>query len=173
VLATIEDRLVWYNKGVQNGRVDARIVDALNEMIRDCNAAGGSIWAQSCYRDYYTQEVLYDREVQSFINRGYSRAEAEIEAAKWVKRPGQSEHNTGLVVDFNNCDHSFTDTFAHRWLEEHCAEYGFILRFPEGKEDVTGVVFESWHYRYVGVEAATEMMRDDLTLEEYCEKYGY
>lgn len=173
VLDTLEDNLVVYNAGVQNGKVDARIVDALDEMIRDCNAAGGGVWAQSCYRDYYTQEVLYNREVQSFINQGYSREEAEIVAAQWVKRPGQSEHNTGLVVDFNYCNESFTGTKGHRWLEAHCAEYGFILRFPEGKEDVTGVVFESWHYRYVGVEAATEIMRDGITLEEYCEKYGY
>ena len=173
VLDTLEDNLVVYNAGVQNGKVDARIVDALDAMIRDCNAAGGGVWAQSCYRDYDTQEVLYEREVQSFVNKGYSREEAEIVAAQWVKRPGQSEHNTGLVVDFNYCNESFTGTKGHRWLEAHCAEYGFILRFPEGKEDVTGVVFESWHYRYVGVEAATEIMRDGITLEEYCEKYGY
>ena len=165
-------KLEVVNSGVVNGSVDARIVEPLKRMIADCRKAGGNIWAQSMFRPYDTQKRLYNNEVARWVKKGYSQADAEVKAATIVKRPGQSEHNTGLAVDFNNCDSSFTGTVAYNWLVEHCAEYGFILRFPQGKEDITGVIFESWHYRYVGVEAATEIMRDGITLEEYCQRHG-
>ena len=165
-------KLEVINNSVTNGSVDARIVEPLKRMIADCRKAGGKIWAQSMFRPYDTQKRLYNNEVARWVKKGYSQADAEVKAATIVKRPGQSEHNTGLAVDFNNCDSSFTGTVAYNWLVEHCAEYGFILRFPQGKEDITGVIFESWHYRYVGVEAATEIMRDGITLEEYCQRHG-
>lgn len=165
-------KLEVINGSVTNGSVDARIADSLRKMVSACRKAGGTIWAQSMFRPYDTQKRLYNNEVARWVKKGYSQAEAEVKAATIVKRPGQSEHNTGLAVDFNNCDSSFTGTVAYNWLIEHCAEYGFILRFPQGKEDITGVIFESWHYRYVGVEAATEIMRDGITLEEYCQRHG-
>ena len=165
-------KLEVINNSVTNGSVDARIVEPLKRMVADCRKAGGNIWAQSMFRPYDTQKRLYNNEVARWVKKGYSQANAEVKAATIVKRPGQSEHNTGLAVDFNNCDSSFTGTVAYNWLIEHCAEYGFILRFPKGKEDITGVIFESWHYRYVGVEAATEIMRDGITLEEYCQRHG-
>lgn len=165
-------KLKVINQSVVNGSVDERIADPLNKMISACRKAGGNIWAQSMYRPYEIQKSLYWKEVDYWKRQGLAQAEAEDKAATIVKRPGQSEHNTGLAVDFNNCDESFTGTTAYNWLLEHCHEYGFILRFPQGKEDVTGVVFESWHYRYVGVEAATEIMRDGITLEEYCQRHG-
>lgn len=165
-------KLEVVNSSVVNGSVDARIVEPLKRMVADCRKAGGTIWPQSMFRPYTSQMRLYNNEVARWREKGMSQAEAEVKAATIVKRPGQSEHNTGLAVDFNNCDSSFTGTVAYNWLVEHCAEYGFILRFPKGKEDITGVIFESWHYRYVGVEAATEIMRDGITLEEYCQRHG-
>lgn len=165
-------KLKVINHSVVNGSVDERIADPLNRMVSACRHAGGKIWAQSMYRPYEIQESLYNKEVDYWKRQGLSQTDAENKAATIVKRPGQSEHNTGLAVDFNYCDESFTGTAAHKWLLEHCHEYGFILRFPKGKEDVTGVVHESWHYRYVGVEAATEIMRDGITLEEYCQRHG-
>ena len=111
------------------------------------------------------------------LAEGNDQQAAEDEAATVVARPGCSEHNTGLAVDvecadFADLDEGFRDTFAYEWLMEHCAEYGFILRFPQDKEDITGVIYEPWHYRYVGVEAATEIMSRGLCLEEYLEEKG-
>jgi D-alanyl-D-alanine carboxypeptidase len=160
------------NASAQNGSVDSRIAEPLQEMIAACRAAGGTIWAQSMHRPYDIQEALFERAVNRYLAQGYSRERAEAIANTEVKRPGYSEHNTGLAVDFNSCSHDFTGTVAHQWLVKHCAEYGFILRFPEGKEEVTGVMYESWHYRYVGKEAAKEIMSEGITLEEYCERYG-
>ncbi len=93
-----------------------------------------------------------------------------------VKRPGYSEHNTGLAVDLGGSgnfklEQDFENTAAFAWLIENCADYGFILRFPKGKEAITGVIYEPWHYRYVGKEAAKEIMSSNLCLEEYLEKY--
>ena len=102
----------------------------------------------------------------------------EEEAAKWVAIPGTSEHNTGLATDIVSSDwytynsdleQSFEETDTFKWLYEHCADYGFILRFPKGKESVTGIVYEPWHYRYVGKDVAKYIMENDLTLEEFWE----
>ena len=98
--------------------------------------------------------------------------EAQKVGGTIVKRPGFSEHNCGLAMDVGGSgdytlEQTFANTPAYTWLMEHCADYGFILRFPEGKEDITGVIYEPWHYRYVGVEAARYIMDNDLCLEEY------
>jgi hypothetical protein len=107
---------------------------------------------------------------------GYSREKAEQVAATRVAPPGTSEHNTGLAVDILSGDYYYhhstmEESFEYDaeaiWMAEHCAEYGFILRYPKGKQDVTGIIFEPWHFRYVGVEIATYIMENNLTLEEY------
>lgn len=121
------------------------------------------------------QITLYNRQVSQWLNRGYSQAEAEAKAATVVARPGTSEHHVGLAADvlgsgYASLEESFENTPAFAWLKAHCAEYGFILRYPKEKEDITGVIYEPWHYRYVGVEAATEIMRRGITLEEYLEE---
>lgn len=156
---------------------DERALPHLNRMLEDANAAGCHLWGQSLFRPYSSQARLYQNQVNTLLAEGYDQPTAEAQAATVVARPGCSEHNTGLAVDFEcadfpDLDEGFKDTFAYEWLMAHCAEYGFILRFPQDKEDITGVIYEPWHYRYVGVEAATEIMSRGLCLEEYLEEKG-
>lgn len=156
---------------------DSRALPYLAQMVEAANAAGCGLWGQSLYRPYETQYTLYWQEVNLWLAEGYGQEEAERIAATIVKRAGQSEHNTGLALDFEcseypYLDEGFKNTAAYTWLIENCADYGFILRFPEGKEDITGVIYEPWHYRYVGVEAAQEIMSRGLCLEEYLEEKG-
>ena len=156
---------------------DKRALPYLNQMLDAANAAGCHLWGQSLFRPYSSQARLYQIEVDKLLADGYEQQAAEDKAATVVARPGCSEHNTGLAVDFEcaefpDLDEGFKDTQAYEWLMAHCAEYGFILRFPQDKEAITGVIYEPWHYRYVGVEAATEIMRRGLCLEEYLEEKG-
>ncbi len=169
---------VEYGGGLTGKLFDSRAVEALREMLAAGNAENPALRLQpvSCYRSVALQKSLYERQVTQQMNKGLSRAEAEVVAATIVKRPGQSEHNTGLAADLGGSDdysleQSFENTAAFKWLYEHCADYGFILRFPKGKEAITGVIYEPWHYRYVGKEAAREIMDSGICLEEYLEKY--
>lgn len=154
---------------------DSRAVDALRQMIK----AGSqyNLSAASLYRSVELQATLYNRKVSSYLSQGYQQKEAENKAATVVARPGTSEHNTGLAVDilgsgYSSLEQSFENTPAFKWLKEHCAEYGFILRFPKEWESVTGVIYEPWHYRYVGVEHAKKIMSRGITLEQYLEELG-
>ena len=98
-----------------------------------------------------------------------SKAEAEAKAATVVTRPGTSEHNTGFSADFNIAEDSFESTAMFTWMQEHAADYGFVLRFPKDKQEITGITYESWHYRFVGINNAKEMNRLNMCLEEYVE----
>ncbi len=169
---------VEYGGGLTGKLFDSRAVEALREMLAAGNAANPALRLQpvSCYRSVALQKSLYERQVTTQMKNGLSREQAEVVAATIVKRPGQSEHNTGLAADLGgsgdySLEQSFENTAAFRWLYENCADYGFILRFPKGKEAITGVIYEPWHYRYVGKEAAKEIMDNGLCLEEYLEKY--
>ncbi len=149
---------------------DSRAVDALKEFIAAGRAAGYSVVVNSSYRDYNTQKYLYERKVAQY---GGDRAVA----ATIVAPPGTSEHQTGLCADiadqfYSTKDRSLENTALFKWMKEHCAEYGFILRYPDGKQDVTGIMYEPWHFRYVGKEAAPFIMENDLTLEEFLALYG-
>ena len=151
-------------------QVDSRIIDAVNRMLND--AAAYDLAVVSAYRPKEEQDVLYWRKVKQYTDKGYSDLEAQKVGGTIVKRPGFSEHNCGLAMDVGGSgdytlEQTFANTPAYAWLIEHCADYGFILRFPEGKEDITGVIYEPWHYRYVGEEAARYIMDNDLCLEEY------
>jgi LAS superfamily LD-carboxypeptidase LdcB len=155
--------------------VDSRILGPLNEMLTAGKAYG--IDVQSGYRAYSHQSSLYWRQVNKYKGNGYNDTAAQTAAGKIVKRPGYSEHNSGLAVDLGGSGNfslteSFANTPAYKWLIEHCADYGFILRFPKGKEAITGVIYEAWHFRYVGREAAAEIMAKGLCLEEYLEQKG-
>ena len=118
-----------------------------------------------------------DEELNGFIlTSGYRSAEKQAEifaesAENTAQEPGYSEHQTGMAFDVTaySDDGSFESTEQFAWLEEHCWEYGFILRYPEGKESITGIDYEPWHYRYVGLEAAAIIHETGWTLEEYCE----
>ena len=151
-------------------QVDSRIIDAVNRMLND--AAAYDLAVVSAYRPKEEQDILYWRKVKQYTDKGYSDLEAQKVGGTIVKRPGFSEHNCGLAMDVGGSgdytlEQTFANTPAYAWLIEHCADYGFILRFPEGKEDITGVIYEPWHYRYVGEEAARYIMDNDLCLEEY------
>ena len=151
-------------------KMDARVVDAMREFIAAARAAGNSVVINSTYRDYATQSYLFERKVAQY---GGNRAVA----ATIVAPPGTSEHQTGLCADiadqfYSTKDRSLENTATFQWMKAHCAEYGFILRFPDGKEDITGIMYEPWHFRYVGREAAEYIMENDLCLEEFLALYG-
>lgn len=158
---------------LRNGQaVDSRAYPALQRMMDDARAAGLQPVICSSCRSWDTQTRLYQAEVQSWMDRGYIQADAEVQAARWVARPGTSEHQTGLAVDIVDLSYQLLDegqenTPVQQWLMAHCADYGFILRYPTDKSVLTGVGYEPWHYRYVGVEAAREIMAGGLCLEEY------
>lgn len=153
---------------------DSRAYDALMEMFNDCKAAGLQPLICSAYRTIETQTVLFERKINKYMDQGYSYDEAYKIASTIVAIPGTSEHNLGLAVDicaayYQVLDEAQENTPEQQWLMEHCHEYGFILRYPTDKTELTGIIYEPWHYRYVGVEAATEIMSSGICFEEYYE----
>lgn len=158
---------------LSNGHaVDSRIYPALQEMMDDARAAGYNPLICSSFRTWDKQSQLYERKVQFYIDQGSDRATAEEQAAVWVARPGTSEHQAGLAVDivsveYQVLDEGQEDTPLQQWLMAHCWDYGFILRYPTDKSDLTGVGYEPWHYRYVGEEAAKAITEQGICLEEY------
>lgn len=154
-------------------KIDRHCHDPLMEMITDCKEQTGSkMYIVSAYRDHETQTINFNKEVQSFISAGYSREDALVEAAKSVAVPGTSEHQLGLAVDIIDTklwklSAAQADLPGQQWLMENCWRYGFILRYPENKTDVTGIIYEPWHYRYVGTKVAAELHESGMTLEEY------
>lgn len=152
--------------------VDARMADELDQMYDDCAAAGYSPQIITAYRSSELQQQLFDGEKEKWINQGYSEDEAYDKAADVLAIPGTSEHETGLAVDIVDSGYPYTDdnqadTETQKWLTEHCWEYGFVLRYPADKTDVTGMKHESWHYRYVGKENAKAMHESGQCLEEF------
>ena len=155
-----------------NCYVDRACYDDLMAMIRDCNRECPSVHVVSGYRTYSYQKQLYERKVKIYMDYGYSKAEAEEYAAMVNARPGTSEHQLGLAVDIVDTRHWKLDAAqaeqpAQKWLMENCWRYGFILRYPKDKTESTGIVYEPWHYRYVGKETAAKIRDSGLTLEEY------
>lgn len=157
-----------------NQSIDRRAYPDLQRMMDDCRAAGLDPLICSSYRTNEFQRELFENKVSQYTSQGYDRTEAEALAAGWVARPGTSEHELGLAVDivdtgYQNLDEEQEETAVQQWLLSHCAEYGFILRYPTDKADLTGVNYEPWHYRYVG-SAAEEIMEQGICLEEYLGK---
>ena len=153
-------------------KVDSRCADALKQFLADCKAAGHTPYICSAYRTWDDQVYLFDKKVNSFISKGYSESEAKVLAAKETAVPGTSEHQLGLAVDILCQSRPWLDegqakTATQQWLMANCHKYGFILRYPKGTTPITGIIYEPWHYRYVGVEIATEIMTKGITFEEY------
>lgn len=149
--------------------------EPLCEMLDAGKKEGLNFFICSSYRDKERQEELFDEDVEVLLRQGYSYWEAYEEVAKETMPPGYSEHSTGLAFDIVALDYQMLDrgqekTAENKWLRTHCAEYGFILRYPKGKEDITDISYESWHFRYVGKEVAEYIMEKGITLEEYLEK---
>ena len=148
--------------------------DAFLSMQKAAAADGVTVWMQSGYRSVKYQEGLYNKKTQYYLDKGLSRAEALQKAASIVNPPGYSEHNCGLAADLNSPEHTgldegFEKTAAFRWLCEHAGDYGFILRYPKDAEDKTEIIYEPWHWRYVGVENAAKINASGLCFEEYIE----
>ena len=148
--------------------------DAFLEMQKAAAADGVTVWMQSGYRSVKYQTSLYERKTKYYLDKGYDNATAREKAAAVVNPPGYSEHNCGLAADLNSPEHtgldeSFEKTAAFRWLCEHAGDYGFILRYPKDAEDKTEIIYEPWHWRYVGVENAAKINASGLCFEEYIE----
>lgn len=143
-------------------------------MFDACRADGLYPLVWSSYRDTSEQQRMMEEKVDTFLAQGMSQREAEKEAKLWVAEPGYSEHELGLAVDINSESEELCASWdVYAWLQEHCWEYGFILRYPEDKTEITGIDYEPWHFRYVGKEAAREIMESGICLEEYIElHYG-
>ncbi len=146
--------------------------DDLKAMLAAGRAEGMAFQICSAYRTRDEQQTLFDEDVRRRMAQGQTRAQAEQETARYTMRPGCSEHESGLALDIVSMSNQMLDetqvqTGETRWLHAHSWEYGFILRYPADKEDVTGVAYEAWHYRYVGREAAAYLYAQNLTLEEY------
>ena len=171
--AVPEDWVVPEFTELRNGqRVDSRIYPELQAMFDAARAAGRTPLVISSYRTYDDQKNMLVKKYRAFKEQGYSHEDAQIEALKWAAYPGYSEQQLGLAIDVgtSNSEKCSKDR-VWSWLKEHCAEYGFIWRYSEEKSAITGIANEPWHFRYVGVEAATYIMENNLCLEEYMEQF--
>lgn len=153
-------------------KADKTCAEQLKSMMDDCASAGNQPLICSAYRSRETQQALYDDKIQRLVDEGVSAEEAPGLAATSVALPGTSEHELGLafdIVDYNYqvLDEAQKDTPTAQWLTENCWRYGFILRYPDGKQDTTGITYEPWHFRYVGRAAAEQISQMGITLEEY------
>ncbi len=142
-----------YNPGV-----DPVANEALQQMFAAAKAEGLDLFVRSGFRSYQTQKSLYE---------SYVKRDGQAAADRYSARPGHSEHQTGLAFDINKANSSFAGSPEAIWLAENCHKYGFIIRYPEGKEAITGYIYEPWHVRYLGVETATAVYNSGLCLEEY------
>lgn len=155
-----------------NNKVDIRIVEALTQMLADARKEGLQPYICSSYRTNQKQITLFNRKVNQYQRLGYSKQQAEEEASYWVTFPRTSEHELGLSVDivsksYQILDEKQEDTPVQKWLMENCDKYGFTLRYPTYKKEITKINYEPWHYRYVGIENAKFMKEKDYCLEEY------
>ena len=145
------------------------------DMLKAARKDGMILEVCSSYRSVERQKELFEEDMRALVRRGYSYLDAYDEVARETMPPGYSEHSTGLAFDIVALDYQMLDqkqetTEENQWLREHCAEYGFILRYPKDKEDITGIDYESWHFRYVGVEIAEYIMENGISLEEFLEE---
>ena len=160
------------SKTAVNKTLQTVACDAFLEMQKAAAAENVTIWMQSGYRSVKYQTGLYERKTKYYTDQGYDLATAKEKAAAVVNPPGYSEHNCGLAADLNSPEHTgldegFENTTAFRWLCEHAADYGFILRYPKGAEAQTEITYEPWHWRYVGVENARKISASGLCFEDY------
>lgn len=158
---------------ITEGRsVDARIAEDTKKMLSDAKEAGLKMYIVSAYRSYDDQKTVFNETMGEWVNQGSTYLDAYAETKKSVALPGYSEHATGLAMDivsedYQELDDKQADTKESKWLAENCYKYGYILRYPSDKSDITEIIYEPWHYRYVGKEAAKEITEKKITLEEY------
>ena len=158
--------------------VDSRIAEPLRQLLADARAAGYTdIYLCSGYRSYDTQYQIYWNHIWDYMNQGVGQDEAMAMTKKAVNAPGSSEHQLGLSVDIlesytQDMEPYIGGSGLMLWFEQHCTEYGFIIRYPEDKTGITGVEYEPWHLRYVGKTAAEYIMQHGICLEEFLTYYG-
>ncbi len=167
-----------FTLGIISGtmKCDERIIPDLYSMIEAALHDHVNLLICSPYRDESRQQMLFDKKVAKYTAQGMSYMDAYKTASQAVTIPGTSEHQIGLALDiisnnYSSLNAGFGDTAAGKWLAEHSYEYGFVIRYPEGKEDITGIEYEPWHLRYVGKNAAKILYEESITLEEFWEKY--
>lgn len=163
-------------RSICKGRLQAAdcLYEDLCEMLEAAGKENHHFWIASAYRSREYQQEIIDRGVRTNLSQGMTYEEALEEVYRESMSPGHSEHETGMALDIlassnQNMDQSQENTPENHWLQQHCYEYGFILRYPKGKEEITGIAYEPWHVRYVGREAAAFLNRNDMTLEEFRE----
>ena len=164
-LTTVDKK---YLRGNLN-QVDEDAYIFAKAMLEAAHKDNVELYIWSPYRSYSQQSALFENQVKRHLNVSATREQAEIKASTVVARPGTSEHHTGLAVDFNSVETTFENTEAFSWLKEHGEEYGFIMRYAGDKQDLTGVIYEPWHWRFVGIKHAKEINRLGMCLEEYIE----
>ncbi|MCI6868812.1 MAG: M15 family metallopeptidase [Lachnospiraceae bacterium] len=153
---------------LSNGeKVDSRIYPDLQEMFDDARAEGFQLFVADGYRTEETQQRILDEKIEAYKYEGYSDSEAEKKAKEWVAIPGTSEHQLGIAVDINADTTRSSSDEVYNWLAQNSYKYGFIKRYPSDKTEITGVINEPWHYRYVGRRAAQEIYSQGICLEEY------
>lgn len=155
-----------------NMKVDERVYNDLKQMLSDAKNEDLDLLICSSYRSTDKQKKLFNDKVKEYEKKGYNNEEAYREASYWILIPGTSEHETGLSVDIVSMEYQILDeeqenTKEQKWLIENSYKYGFVLRYPTNKKDITGINYEPWHYRYVGKENALIMKKLDVCLEEY------
>lgn len=171
-----EDYRPWVAEIENNFYFDKRAVSHLREMLEGGRKEGLDFWICSAYRTREKQEALFENKVRRLMaEKGIDYERAVERARTEVAYPGTSEHQLGLAVDIVARDYQMLDkkqenTAEARWLKENCWRYGFILRYPTDKTEETGIIYEPWHFRYVGKKAAKEIMEQGLCLEEYLEE---
>jgi D-alanyl-D-alanine carboxypeptidase len=170
---------VIYSTAEKDYEFDSRAASYMTDMIAAAKADGINLQVISSYRTIEYQQYNFDRSVQQRVNNGMTYDEAYEDTAKEVAFPGESEHNAGLSADIFSDeyvsldDDGFKNTKAYAWLMENAASYGFILRYPEGKDDITGFIYEPWHFRFVGIYYAKKVQESGLCLEEYFDSMGW
>jgi D-alanyl-D-alanine carboxypeptidase len=148
-------------------RLDSKVAEHYEEMFDAAARDGVYLTPCSGYRSYELQERNYNNKIDYYESLGYSYEDAAVKAATIIMPPGSSEHNLGYAMDIVCVDEWFEDTDEFQWLMENAQDYGFILRYPKEKQDITKVIYEPWHWRYVGVETAKEIKASGQVLEEY------
>lgn len=146
---------------------DSRVSEAYQLMYADALKAGYVLTPYSAYCSYQGQQTIYNNKIQSFIFQGMTEDEAKQNAEKRIEPAGCSENGAGLSVDIISASAGFASTDEYKWLTQNAFKYGFVLRYPDDKTDVTGMIYQPWHWRYVGIDAATEMKNNNQCLEEY------
>ena len=153
-------------------QVDARIVKPFEQMVSAAQLDGIELMPCYGYRTFEQSAQLFEKQINRQMAAGLTREQAELEAKRWVAPPGYSEHHTGLALDIVTPSNqvltaAFAETDAAKWMAQNAHRFGFILRYPQDKQEITGIVFEPWHFRYVGEEHAAAIFESGLCLEEY------